>query len=118
MFDYNKIYFKVTNENECHYDFQYKDGLNILPFAKSESCVPGGLYFTNQENISKFFNYGMYIRQVTIPLDAQIYKDTDKWRADKIILGHRYTISEFIIKYKIDAIDYAAENGHLKVIKY
>jgi hypothetical protein len=52
--NYNSpLFFKITNFNECHNDYQYKDGLNILdkPFEKECSCVKGGLYFSDRENI-------------------------------------------------------------------
>ena len=38
---------KLTNENECHNNFQYKDGLNVdtIKFNPTGLCQPGGLYF-------------------------------------------------------------------------
>lgn len=96
-----EVYFKVTNELENHNGYQYRDGLNELDgeFNSEGSCVPGGLYFTNADNIKKFFNYGCYIRIVRIPTDAQMIQDPDKnlvkFRADKIVLGDRYDITDF-----------------------
>lgn len=85
------IYYKITNIDENHNGYQYKDGLNILdkPFEKEGSCVKGGLYFTTKEHLHHFYNYGEWIREITIPMDAQIVQDTIKYRADKIILGKR-----------------------------
>ena len=90
----NTIYYKITNKDECHRGYQYNDGLNILdrPFEKEGTCVHGGLYFTNKENIHYFFGYGEWLRVITIPKDAQMVQDPDtsngiKFRADKIILG-------------------------------
>jgi hypothetical protein len=100
-FNYNQTYYKITNKRENHRDFQYKDGLNIdiIPFNDNpnESCVPGGLYFTSLEHIIEFFNYGRWIREVKIPKDAKVIKDPDgnKWRADKIILGRKYSFEEY-----------------------
>ena len=54
-----KLYYKITNENENHHDFQYRDGLNVLtePFNNSKkSCGRGGFYFSNIKNILKFFS--------------------------------------------------------------
>lgn len=58
------IYYKITNERECHNGYQYKTGPNVLSteFAEAGSCVPGGLYFSNKENIHHFYNRGIYTR--------------------------------------------------------
>ena len=42
-------YYKITNKEENHNGFQYKDGLNIdtIEFDPNGSCRPGGLYYTN-----------------------------------------------------------------------
>jgi hypothetical protein len=101
-FNYGQIYYKVTNKDEIHNEFQYKTGLNVdtIPFNDdpTESCVKGGLYFTDLDHIIEFFNYGCWVREVKIPKDAKVIKDPDgnKWRADKIILGRRYSIEEYI----------------------
>lgn len=74
--DRTKIYFKVTNEKENHYELQYHDGLveDIIPFNDNseDSCVEGGIYFTDLENIYEFFDYGCYIRPLTIPGNAKV----------------------------------------------
>jgi len=104
-FDYNKTYYKVTNEKENHHDFQYKNGLNVLkekfnanPIA---SCVRGGFYFTDENNILEYLSYGCWIREVSIPINAKVILDPsgDKWRTNKIILGRKYTIPEFLDFY-------------------
>ena len=104
-FDYSQTYYKVTNKNECHNGYQYKDGLNILKEEFNDdptaSCVPGGFYFTDYEHLPKFFEYGTWIREVTIPTDARVIKDPDgdKWRTDKIILGNKYHIKNDFDKW-------------------
>jgi hypothetical protein len=101
-FNYDQTYYKVTNKDENHNDFQYKDGLNVdsIPFNSdpNESCVPGGLYFTDLDHVIKFLNYGCWIREVKIPKDAKVIEDPNgnKWRADKIILGKKYSFEEYI----------------------
>ena len=49
------MYLKITNEAENHNGLQYHDGLiqDILPFKKEGSCVPGGIYFSDE--YSRFF---------------------------------------------------------------
>ena len=122
------MYFKVTNEKECHHGYQYQTGLNILdkPFEKEGSCVEGGLYFTDLENLDKFYYYGVWLRVVIIPEDAIMVKDPSggKWRADRIILGDKYplfdveTIKKFNLKMTEDYVDCASENGCVDVLEW
>jgi len=94
-------YFKVTNAKENHHGFQYRNGLNVLIEEfndnPNDSCCAGGLYFTYKENIHKFFDYGIYLRVVTLPKEDPEFKmvrdpQGDKWRANKIILGEKYSL--------------------------
>ena len=72
------MYYKITNENENHHGFQYSDGLNVLKDKfndnSNHSCCSGGLYFTNSENIFKFLDYGIYLREVTLPTENPNFK--------------------------------------------
>ena len=127
-------YYKILNENECHNKFQFQDGLNIdsIPFNPKGTCEPGGIYFA-REDIFAFLGYGPWIRTVTLPEDAQIYKDPEenpsKWKADKIILGQKRRIDSNIIKELIEqgadihvdndfAFRFASEFGHLETVKF
>jgi len=115
------MYFKITNQEECHHGYQYQTGLNILdrPFEKEGSCVKGGLYFTNLEYLHEFYEYGVWIRVITIPEDAEMVMDSvgHKWRANKIILGAKYplfdveTILKFDLKINPGYIDRACGAG-------
>ena len=113
--------FKVLNSNFNQRGYQYKLGLNKLdkPFEKEGSCVAGGLYYTNLENISRFFEgYGNIVCQVTIPEDAEYVQDSNediiKFRASELILSNPLSIPDFIMKYDIDAMDYVSKYGHWK----
>lgn len=94
----DQIFYKITNSNECHNGYQYKDGLNVLngPFNPVGSCVAGGLYFTTIDHIFDFLSFGCHLREVTLPPDCLWVKDPDgnKYRADKIILGNKYHLSK------------------------
>jgi hypothetical protein len=85
------MYLKITNAEENHHGLQYVDGLNIdpVPFAREGSCCAGGIYFTTPEYICDFISMGIYVREVTVPEDAEIVRDGDKWRASKVILSQR-----------------------------
>jgi len=94
-------YFKVTNEKENHNGFQYQDGLNVLIEKFNDdpeiSCCAGGFYFTNRDDIHKFFDYGINLRIITLPKDDPDFKivrdpDDDKWRVNKIIFGEKYSL--------------------------
>ncbi len=103
------MYFKITNQTENHHGIQYHDGLIIdhIPFRKEGSCCPGGIYFTTPEYICEFLYIGYYIREVTIPEDAEMVQDPegDKWRASKVILGPRKDLRE------TETWDWMIENG-------
>ena len=129
-------YYKVTNETECHYDFQYKDGLNVLdgPFNDNplESCCEGGLYFSSKEHIHNFYGYGIHLREVFLPTDNPDFKmvkdkSGNKWRANMLILGKKYNLSNIDdLKYILNninpstngLIDWASENGHVNVLEW
>jgi hypothetical protein len=127
-------YLKITNLEENHNGLQYKDGLveDIIPFAKEGSCVPGGIYFSDDKNICGFLEYGEWIREVTIPSDAEMVEDPDggKWRSSKVILGERKSLLEvstweWMISIGWDvhscnegSLRWACRNGHLEVAKY
>jgi hypothetical protein len=63
------MYVKVMNRNLIHNGYQYEIGLNDLDkcFEKNGSCVKGGLYVTNVENVSSFFHFGDLVYIVKIP---------------------------------------------------
>jgi hypothetical protein len=108
-FDRTKEYFKITSKDENHKGYQYKDGLNILDkkFEPDGSCVAGGLYFTDKHSLCEYYDYGVWIREVFVPHNAQVVEDVvkyvvndefgdfkypRKWRADKLVFGEKYKL--------------------------
>jgi hypothetical protein len=129
------MYLKITNQEENHNDLQYHTGLveDIIPFQREGSCVAGGIYYTTQEYICGFLGYGIWLREVTIPEDAEYVKDPggDKWRANKVILGERKDLRKVetwrwlveecnadIHVLNENALRWASNNGRLEVVKY
>ena len=128
------MYFKITNPEENHQGLQYHDGLveDILPFQKEGSCVPGGIYFSNETYICGFLNYGPWIREITIPKDAKMVMDPSgwKWRANKVILGERRDLSKaetwkWMVEKGVDihycydwSLRRASSYGCLEIVKY
>ena len=72
------MYFKITNKEENHHEFQYVDGLNVLKEEfnndPNDSCCAGGLYFTDAANIFEFIDYGVYLREISLPVDNPDFK--------------------------------------------
>ena len=129
-----KLYFKVTNREECHYGFQYQDGLNVLtePFIEDEIESPNGFHFTDIENILIYLDFGCYLREIRLPTDDQEFKIVQAgehiWRANKIILGKRRELSDINtfnyllnvgldIEYSVLEVSWAAANGYLDIVK-
>jgi len=123
------MYFKITNETENHYGFQYKDGLNILDKEfdanPDNHCSIGGLYFATLDHIHEFFNYGIHLRVIELPVEDREFKmvkDEIKFRANKIILKDKYLLSDIETQKKFNlnvngTFQWASENGHLEVVK-
>jgi len=78
-----------------------------------------------------FLNYGRYIREVSIPDDARMVKDGNKWRADKLFLHERKDLSkvetwEWMIDQGInihaddddEALRLSASIGHIDVVTF
>lgn len=130
-------YYKVMTEDEKHYNFQYKDGLNVLRGRfnnnPNASCGPGGLYFTNTNNILKYLSYGTHVREITLPWGNPKFRyvaDSDKCRANMLILGKKHDLSKvetirmltkqgtFIYETDDHVMKFYAERGNLEIIKF
>jgi len=92
-------YYKLLKPDLTHYDFIYKEGLNVLiePFNPNSECGEGGLYFSDMDNIFKWiaiynYNRDLLIACVHLPEDAQNISIDDygrkKYKSDKIILSN------------------------------
>jgi hypothetical protein len=109
-----------------HHGFKYQRGLNIdtVPFNPTGSCLPGGLYFSDKENIVNYLGHGKLIAYLELPEDARIYKDPDgnKWKADKIIIKDIKNIEDFegwteyefcvaVVENDVKALQYVKEQA-------
>lgn len=130
------MYFKITNEKENHRGLQYRDGLvkDINDFNNDPkySCCKGGIYFSDEKNILKFAGYGVWIRQVDIPEDAQWLKDRDgdKWRADKLFFHPRkdlFTVETIqwlmdigfdVNEHSPEFFSYCCDSNRLNVVEF
>ena len=97
------IYLKITNSEENHHGFPYKDGLNILegPITRTASCygVPNGLHFARVEHIHRFIYFGCNLRIVRVPRWFEYYKvdvidfeEDGILRSNSLILGKKMSL--------------------------
>jgi len=64
-------------------------GMNIdtVMFNPTKDCSAGGLYFCEESQCHLFWMYyGTNLARITIPDDARVYIEPDKFKADKIII--------------------------------
>jgi hypothetical protein len=103
----NTNFYKVLNEKCNHHDFQYEHGLNIdtIEFNPTKECSPGGLYFTEACKLIRWCTCGIYICKVTIPDEARVYIEDNKFKADMIYvdLDNKTLIKDF--KFESNDID-------------
>lgn len=89
-------FYKLTNRSEVHNGFKFVDGLNVdtIPFDPKCICCPGGIYFTQENSIINWLIYNnskmRHKRLVKMPDDAKVHFESNKLKADKLILGPRY----------------------------
>ena len=101
-FNRKETYYKITNQEENHNGLQYHTGrvVDILPFNDNtdDSCVPGGIYFTDKDHILEFCDYGPWVRPLTIPEGVGVILDPDgnKFRAHEVDMQERIPLEEFI----------------------
>ncbi|AGF84903.1 repeat protein [Moumouvirus goulette] len=135
----SKLYFKITNEEECHHGFQYVNGLNILKGEfnndPEDLCVSGRLYFTKPKYICKYLDFGIYLREVFLPTDNQDFKmikdpEGDKYGANMIIFGERRDLRDvetwkYMVSMGVDirayndfALKWACNNVYFEIVKY
>jgi hypothetical protein len=100
---YQKSLVKLTVKNSIHNGFKFKEGLNVdlIIFNFKSSCKPGGFYFTNRDEMSRWLIYSgkvMYwMWEVIIPDDAVVViESSNKIKTDKFILENKKIITENI----------------------
>lgn len=85
----NTKFYKFLNDNLTHFDFTYKEELNVdtVLFNPNDSCSSGGLYFCEESNCHHFWrNYGKKVAIIKIPDNAQVYTEEFKFKADRLYI--------------------------------
>lgn len=141
----HKTYFKIMKDNGRHYDYQYKEGLNVQlsPLSKHQEYhydynlkfCERGLSFTDIKNIFYYLKLGTKLRHVTIPindrkLELTLNADRLSWCSNMITLGTKLDLDsvgtfEYLRQAGCDfnshdgaALKWAAERGNLSLVKY
>ena len=130
---YQNSYFKITNATETHNGFCYKDGLNILDkeFEEQGSCVPGGLYFTTIDHIKDFYDYGINLRKINLPLEYPWFRmvpdpSGNKYRANALFFEEKYSLLDphtyqkfnLEIEHNKFIVDIASEYGNINFLNW
>jgi len=114
----NTRLFCLTNEDENHCGFQYKDGLNCDAHYLDPLAYPDGsaMHFYSREGIWKYsdhIGYGSrhWVREVTIPDDAEIQVEHGRRKVDRFVLGarqlfdpHTFFSENFTDDEKVEAV--------------
>lgn len=123
---------KILNTEWLHHGFQYKKGLNILiePFNDNPllSCIEGGLYVSNTDNIHKFYYFGDTIALIYFPKNNPELKIVhnpggDKWRANMLIIGETYSLLDIDTYKKLgieidsDVLYKICKNGDIDILR-
>ena len=97
----NTDFYKVLHKDFIHFGFTYQHGLNVdhIPFNPTGICSVGGLYFTEVDKVSYWIDRfkSVYIAKVTIPSNASVYVEKDKFKADRFVLdlNNKMLIKDF-----------------------
>ena len=88
--EHDKIqFYKFLPNDLMFYNYQYELGLNSneLSFDSTGSYIKGGLYFCDKSKCHLFWkSYGTKLALITIPNDATVYVEKDKFKSNKIII--------------------------------
>ena len=86
------MYVKILKDDMKHNDMQYQEGINtdIYPFDE-RPYIDGGLFFSDENHINAWFEYGSKIavvlipeKEKVVPLDFGLFQ---KYKAHRIILS-------------------------------
>jgi hypothetical protein len=93
-------FYKVLKENERHNGLQFGTGdfIDFRPFIPEPGV--GGIHFARGDVLA-FLRYGPWIRRVTLPSDARVYRSKKRpreWKADCLELHPRQRITAEVVR--------------------
>jgi hypothetical protein len=102
----DKKFYKFINNTQVHHGFKYQKGLNIdtKKFLPEGSCMGGGLYFTDFENVDVWMHYGVYVAPIKLCEDALFYIEPckTKYKTNKFIVDEMYNSNLDVDKPPLD----------------
>ena len=128
-------FYKILNAMEYHNGLRFREGRvdDPRPFREKGSCAPGGIYFAPVTSIFALLGLGPWLREVTIPDDAQTVRESGNgfeiYRASSIVLGprERWDDPEVLQRLIAEGADIhidddyalrcAAEDGYTKAVQ-
>jgi hypothetical protein len=117
----SKTFYKIIDKKMIHYNFEYKEGVNVLKekFICNNSCLGGGLYFCNAEDIVDwiYLHEDGLVWEVTIPPMTNVYTQFKKYKADKIIINNPKSIEAFIEEHKLQLQAVNCSGMYIRYIK-
>jgi hypothetical protein len=116
--------YKFINDTNRHRGHTYTHGVNTdsVKFNPSGSCMPGGLYFTDGQNVLSFDRYGTKICKVQPLPYSKVYIDNCKFKADvlNVDLENCMSPKDFIKKLNKEQLLSLLENqnffGHGQLV--
>src|SRR6185437_3267995 len=90
-----ETFYKFFPETENHFGFKFKTGSNIdTKKFDVETACSNGLFFTDLENAPNWYTSRPHYRIVTIPDDARVSFESNKYKADRIVLSEKLTYNQ------------------------
>jgi len=111
----NKKLYKILNTNLKHRTMEYKIGQNedVLSFIPDNNHS-SGLYFSDEDNIMKFLEYGSLIATIKLDENEIVYYDSTSYRSHKFIIEKIETVDKFIeVLTEEQIIKFIKQNGLL-----
>lgn len=124
------MWLKVTNDQECHHGFQYRNGLNVLNDEFNDDihdqCVAGGFYFSDEKSINFYYCFGVNVRVVDLPTDDPEFRmvqlSNGEYRANRIILKEKYSLLDLATYQKLDiklpGFIFCVKTGAIELLKH
>lgn len=111
------MFLMLFNEDDSNYRFKFRDGLNTDNTAfdcVNYHTIKGGYHFTDEKNVCRYLNSGIYIRELEIPGNVRLSKSGDKFHAISIILKPRrplYAVTTWEWMKSI-GVDFKSSHGY------
>lgn len=105
-FDHDKVYYKILANNMINKSYRFKIGLNLLyePWLETES-MNGGFYFCDLLDVPEWLHLypNGYVCEISVPYDAIVRKQVNKYKTNKIIISKPIKYPDFIEMHGLES---------------